>query len=109
MDSPREPGSSAALSDKRILVTGASGFLGSHLCRRLLDEGAEVHAVSRNTRVRVAARGLRWWQCDAEDAVAVHDVVGRVKPSVVFHLGGMVTAAPDVELVVPIFHSLLTS
>lgn len=34
-----------AYSMKRVLITGGAGFIGSHLCRRLLDSGHEVLCV----------------------------------------------------------------
>jgi UDP-glucuronate decarboxylase len=33
------------IDQKRILVTGGAGFIGSHLCRRLIDRGNDVLCV----------------------------------------------------------------
>ncbi|MFI0412021.1 SDR family oxidoreductase [Actinomadura sp. 3N508] len=45
-----------------ILVTGASGTLGRPLTRRLVEAGAEVHALSR--RARPPEEGVTWHQGD---------------------------------------------
>jgi UDP-glucose 4-epimerase len=92
----------------KILITGASGFLGANLRNRLLQCGAEVHATSRFQRISDHAR-LRWWQCDLSDIGAVHEILGKIRPEVIYHLSGQVTAAPDLSLVFPTFHSLLQS
>jgi len=90
----------------KVLVTGASGFLGSHLCRRLVESGAEVHALSR-TPQSSQFENLRWWQVDLEDLAASRQLFNQVRPDVIYHLSGHVTADPDIRNVLPTFRSLL--
>jgi len=96
------------LQGQRILVTGASGFIGSHLCRRLCQEGAEVHAVYRSRRP-LELGDQHWWQADLADVAEVRKIVNKVRPEVVFHLASHVKGAPDLEHVLPTFRSNLQS
>src|SRR4051812_5326581 len=96
------------LSRARILITGASGFLGSHLSRRLTEEGAEVHAVSRKPRDS-SSGSLRWWSGDMAEISSVRDIFNAVRPDVLFHLSGVATASPEQHFILPTLHSLLVS
>lgn len=101
-------GQRVAWPGQRVLVTGGTGFLASHLCHRLLEAGAEVHATSR--QVQPAGQGgIRWWKTSLASAEEVGSLFEAVHPAVVYHLAGAVGAKPDIGLVVPTFESLLTS
>ena len=98
-----------SFAGRRILITGASGFIGSQLCRRLCDQQAEVHAVSRVQRASDSHGGPRWWQGDATDASFVRELFRRVQPEFVFHLAGETRGKRDLELVLPTFQQNLTT
>jgi nucleoside-diphosphate-sugar epimerase len=90
----------------RALVTGATGFIGSHLVKRLVGLGAVVHAVSR----RVHANGaVTWHVADLCDADQVGAVIRAAAPDVVFHLASEVTGGREVRLVRPTLESNLDS
>ncbi|MET8050644.1 SDR family NAD(P)-dependent oxidoreductase [Streptosporangium sp. NPDC005286] len=91
---------------RRVLVTGAGGFIGAHLVRRLGALGARVHAVGR--RVRESTDGETWHVADVADEGAVEKLVTSVRPEVVFHLASEVAGARDPRLVLPMLHSNLT-
>jgi UDP-glucose 4-epimerase len=92
----------------KALVTGASGFIGSHLCRRLGREKTEVHAVSR-TKEAGKRDGIQWWQGDVADEAKVRELVSAIKPDAIFHLASHVVGARDLAQVAPTFRSNLMS
>src|SRR5260370_13860212 len=95
-----------SLYGQRILITGASGFIGSHLCLRLCQEGADVHAVYRSRRPADLG-DQRWWQADLADLEEVKKIVGKVQPEMIFHLSIHVKVAPGLEHVLPTVQSNL--
>lgn len=74
----------------RVLVTGATGFVGSCLTRRLVETGAEVHIFSREGSDRWRLTGLSGnlteHRVDLRDREAVMTAVAKVRPAAVCHL-----------------------
>src|SRR5262249_18371579 len=100
--------SSDQIADKTILVTGASGFIGTHLCRRLIDCGARIYAISREIR-HSDSKQLQWLQCDVKDITAVRSACKSVQPQIVFHLASHVAGARELAAVLPTFYDNLAS
>jgi len=96
------------LSGKKILITGASGFIGSLLCRQILTYDTKVHGISRNPPPQ-SREDIRWWRGDLIDFNFIQNVMVKVKPDIIFHLGSYVAGSRDLELVLPTFHSNLSS
>ena len=69
---------------KRVLITGASGFIGRHCVPLLLQKGYEVHAIDK-IALRGEATGASWHAADLLDAKEMAAVVADVKPSHLVH------------------------
>ena len=80
----------STLGGRRVLVTGAAGFIGANLTRSLLERSAEVHAVARSStdlwRLEEVRAELRLHRVELSDARAVETTVTAVRPDVIFHL-----------------------
>ena len=101
------PDGGSPLAGTRVLVTGASGFIGAALCGRLRHLGAEVHGVSRQP---VERHGVRWWRADLAQPDAARQVLHDVEPEIVFHLASHVSGDRALEAVVPtVRDNLLTT
>ena len=90
----------------RILVTGGAGFIGSHTCVELLNEGHEVVVLdnlsnsSRKALDRVeeiTGKSLVFYEIDMLDRAAVKDLLDKENVEAVIHFAGLKAVGESVE------------
>ncbi len=92
----------------KILVTGGAGFIGSHLCERLLARGDRVVAydsldpfydpATKRENLSEAGRqaGFRFVEGDIRDAAALERLLAEERPDAVVHLAARAGVRPSI-------------
>jgi nucleoside-diphosphate-sugar epimerase len=80
-------------AEQRVLITGATGFIGQRLVQRLVEAGAQVYAGvapdEKPGRVAALPAQARRSLFDLRDAGAVRAAVAKVAPQIVIHLAAV--------------------
>ncbi len=91
-----------------VLVTGAAGFIGSHLCEALLARGERVAGLDnfdpfyapaekrRNLEACLADPNFSLWEADIRDPAGLAEVFERVRPGLVVHLAALAGVRPSI-------------
>jgi nucleoside-diphosphate-sugar epimerase len=78
------------MDQNRVLITGATGFIGSHLTERLIREGFEVGILKRENsdvwRIKNLSDKIVAFDVDLRDTQEVSKAVSHFRPEVIFHL-----------------------
>ncbi len=82
-----------------VLITGATGFIGSNLTKRLLNSGLHVGIIKRPgsdiIRIKDIMPSLKVYETDASDFAGVLSAVKDFNPDFVFHLAAYYTVKHD--------------
>lgn len=75
---------------KKVIVTGASGFIGRNSLSKLLSKGYEVHAISFKD-ADIFIDEIIWHKCNLLEPREINSLIKKVKPSHLLHFAWDVT------------------
>lgn len=88
--------------DKKVLITGAAGFIGSFLVQRLVVAGARVSAAlrigSNPWRLKEIKNQIKVVECDLSDAISTRNTISAAEPEILFNLASRVDRTQSVEV-----------
>ena len=70
---------------KSVLLTGATGFIGSCAIQPLLEKGYTIHAVTSKSEMPKSSENLIWHQADLLDFEQANDILEKVRPTHLLH------------------------
>lgn len=74
----------------RVLITGITGFVGSHLAEYLVQLGCDVHGTTRPRsnleNLKEVLGKIKLHDCNIVDAMSVLSLIRKVQPTVIHHL-----------------------
>jgi nucleoside-diphosphate-sugar epimerase len=68
----------------KVLISGATGFIGQHCIPILTDRGYEVHAVSSRTIEKCSSQ-INWHKVNLLDLIQIQSLISKVKPMYMLH------------------------
>jgi nucleoside-diphosphate-sugar epimerase len=89
----------AALRDQTVLVTGATGFIGYHVCERLVSHNIVTYGLSRSASAATLPIGVQALAVDLTHCAEVLTTMQHIQPAYVIHLAavGVATAAVPID------------
>lgn len=101
----------------RILVSGGAGYIGSHTCLQLLEQGHEVvvfdnlcnSSEESLKRVRqITGKELTFYKADMLDAPAIHAIFDKEQIDAVIHFAGLKAVGESVAKPLEYYHNNIT-
>lgn len=72
--------------ENRILITGATGYIGTHVMNLLVHKNYKIHAISRSDREDQFENEVKWYKVDLLMEDDIESIFEKIRPKYLIHL-----------------------